>query len=79
MPLTAAAESSPNMSPQKDAAAFLALGYEKPFGHRKFQEVWLRRFAGRNGEWLTAVMEDTIRHNSLRLSGTWKRWMWRIS
>jgi hypothetical protein len=45
-------------------AAFLAIGHDKPFGHTKFQEVWLRHFAswenGKNGKWLTEVMEATI-------------------
>lgn len=41
------------------AAAFLAIGFEKPFGHPKFKSIWLGKFKGR-GEWLTEVMEDTI-------------------
>jgi hypothetical protein len=42
------------------AAAFRSIGYESPFGKLEFQEVWIRRFENRNGEWLTQVMEATI-------------------
>ena len=43
------------------AAAFRSIGFEKPFGQPPFQEVFLRRFANRNGEeWLTMVLEATI-------------------
>jgi hypothetical protein len=43
------------------AAAFLAIGFDRPFGHYAFQEVWLRQFTARkNGEWLTEVMESTF-------------------
>lgn len=42
------------------AAAFLAIGFDNPFGQPEFQETWLRKFASRNGEWLTQVMEATI-------------------
>ena len=42
------------------AAAFAAIGFDLgPFGHKPFQEVWIRKFKGR-GEWLTALMEETI-------------------
>ena len=51
------------------APAFLAIGFEKPFGQPAFQEVWLRRFASRNGEWLTAVMEATIQECNQRKIG----------
>jgi hypothetical protein len=49
------------------AAAYLYLGFEKPFGQPDFQEVWLRNFEARqsdptkpNFQWLTEVMEATI-------------------
>jgi len=43
------------------AAAFSAIGFSAPFGDRKFQKVFLRRYAARvPGEWLTEVMESTI-------------------
>jgi hypothetical protein len=41
------------------AAAYLAIGFEKPFGQPKFQNIWIRKFKER-GEWLTATMEETI-------------------
>ena len=48
------------ITPPQPAAAFKILGFEEPFGHRTFQEVWLRRYGGHTGEWLTGVMEATI-------------------
>jgi hypothetical protein len=42
------------------AAAFSSIGFDNPFGQPDFQDVWLRRFTSRNGEYLTAVMESTI-------------------
>lgn len=43
------------------AAAYRAIGFEKPFGHKDFQDVWLSIWAGRVGtEWLTQLMEMTI-------------------
>jgi len=43
------------------AAAFSAIGFEKPFGHREFQDVFLSHWAGRIGdEWVTQIMEHTI-------------------
>lgn len=41
------------------AAAFLAIGFEKPFGHPKFKGIFIRKFKER-GEWLTQAMEETI-------------------
>lgn len=60
--LSAAAEqfSTNTELDSKAATAFLAIGFEKPFGQPAFQEVFLRRFADRNGEWLTTVMEAAI-------------------
>jgi hypothetical protein len=58
---SAAAESSPNTQLDSEtAAAFSSIGFDSPFGDLKFQEVFLRRFANRNGEWLTQIMEATI-------------------
>lgn len=43
------------------AAAFDAIGFDKPFGHPKFKAIWLRKFKERKGEeWLTGTMEETI-------------------
>jgi len=43
------------------AAAFDAIGFDKPFGHPKFKTIWLRRFKERKErEWLTETMEATI-------------------
>jgi hypothetical protein len=59
--LRAEGESSPNTQVDSEtAAAFHVIGFEKPFGQPTFQEIWFRKFASRNGEWLTAVMEATI-------------------
>lgn len=67
---SAEAESSPNTQLHSGtAAAFRVIGFEKPFGQPAFQEVWLRRFASRNGEWLTAVMEATIQECNQRQIG----------
>jgi hypothetical protein len=42
-------------------AAFTAIGSDLgPYGQEAFQEVWVRKFRHHNGEWLTAVMEETI-------------------
>jgi len=41
------------------ATAFSVLGFDKPFGQKKFQAIWLDEFA-RNAEWLTMKMEATI-------------------
>jgi hypothetical protein len=59
---SAEAESSPNtqLDSETTATAFHVIGFEEPFGQPKFQEIWLRKFASRNGEWLTTVMEATI-------------------
>lgn len=43
------------------AAAFHSIGFDRPFGHKPFQRIWLRRYEGMNSsEWLTATMEATI-------------------
>jgi hypothetical protein len=43
------------------AAAFLAIGFVKPFGHKPFRKVFLDKFSHwKPGEqWLTDVMEET--------------------
>jgi hypothetical protein len=43
-------------------AAFTAIGFDKSFGHKRFQEIWIRHFSKRTShdEWLTPVMEATI-------------------
>jgi len=43
------------------AAAFVAIGFDKPFGQVKFQSIWLKHFeiVIAAGEWLTQAMEDT--------------------
>ncbi len=41
------------------AAAYLAIGFEKPFGQPKFKSIWIRKFKNRR-EWLTETMEETI-------------------
>ncbi len=43
------------------AAAFVAIGFDKPFGQVKFQAIWIKHFeiAIAAGEWLTQAMEDT--------------------
>lgn len=46
--------------PKSTASAFDAIGFENPFGPREFQAVWIRRFEGRNGAWITETMEATI-------------------
>jgi hypothetical protein len=56
----AEAVSSNTQLDSETTAAFHVLGYEKRFGQPKFQQIWLRKFASRNGEWLTSVMEATI-------------------
>ena len=63
LPLEAAAESSLNTQLDSEttaAAAFSSIGFDAPFGQKNFQEVWCRRFASRNGDWLQKVMEATI-------------------
>jgi hypothetical protein len=55
-----AADTNTETSTGTAAAAFSSIGFDNPFGHPDFQAVWLRRFASRNGEYLTAVMESTI-------------------
>lgn len=44
------------------AAAWVAIGFAKPFGQPKFQNLWLRNHqeAVSKGKWLTGAMEDTI-------------------
>lgn len=43
------------------AAAFSAIGFNKPFGHKPFKDVWLSIWAGRVGnQWVTELMEQTI-------------------
>lgn len=43
------------------AAAFLAIGFSKPFGHKPFRKIFLDKFSHwKPGEqWLTDVMEET--------------------
>jgi hypothetical protein len=42
-------------------AAFSSIGHERPFGQRKFQEIWLKNYSNRESlEWLTMSMEATI-------------------
>jgi hypothetical protein len=49
------------------AAAYLSIGFDKPFGQPAFQEVWERNFEARQSDpaspdfrWVTDVMEATI-------------------
>jgi hypothetical protein len=41
------------------ATAYLAIGFDKPFGQKKFQTIWEEEFA-KDTEWLTMKMEATI-------------------
>jgi hypothetical protein len=42
-------------------AAYRAIGFDAPFGHKDFQDVFLSLWAGRTGdEWITQTMEQTI-------------------
>jgi uncharacterized protein YdaU (DUF1376 family) len=41
------------------AASFLAIGFDKPFGDRRFQTVWLEEY-NKPAEWVTMKMEATI-------------------
>jgi hypothetical protein len=44
-----------------EAAAFSAIGFDRPFGQKAFQAVWVRRFSEpKADEWLTVVMEAAI-------------------
>lgn len=46
---------------EEAAAAFTSIGFDKPFGHPKFQSLWLRNYRNRSGmEWMTQTMEATI-------------------
>jgi hypothetical protein len=52
------------------AAAFRDIGFEKPFGHKRFQQVFLELYpAKRPTEFLTAVMEATIQECQRRKIG----------
>jgi hypothetical protein len=55
---------SSNETPEAEeqtAAAFAAIGFDLgPFGQTAFQKVWVRKHRHHTGEWLTAVMEETI-------------------
>jgi hypothetical protein len=55
---------SSNETPEAEeetAAAFTAIGFDLgPFGQTAFQKVWVRKHRHHTGEWLTAVMEETI-------------------
>jgi hypothetical protein len=51
------------------AAAFTSIGFIEPIGHQTFQEVWIRRYAGHTGEWLTGIMEATIQECQQRHIG----------
>lgn len=43
------------------AAAWTTLGFARPFGHKTFRELFLRRYKARGqGEWLTETMERVI-------------------
>jgi len=42
------------------AAAFASIGFDQPFGHPKFQTIWLGNYSQRGNRWLTQVMEATI-------------------
>lgn len=49
------------------AAAFSSIGFEKPFGQKHFQNVFLKCLSERNpDEWLTMVMEATIQECQLK-------------
>jgi len=54
--------STSNTKAEEDtAAAFLAIGFDRPFGHVAFKDVWLSVWAGRVGnQWVTELMEQTI-------------------
>jgi hypothetical protein len=59
--LSMSSNETPEAEEQETAAAFTAIGFDVgPFGQKKFQEVWVRRFRNHAGEWLTATMEATI-------------------
>ena len=50
----------PNGKTATPAAAFLAIGFEHPFGHRPFQKIFIDKFSHQHpGQWLTDVMELT--------------------
>ena len=52
---------TPEEEVQATAAAFTAIGYDLgPFGHKAFQEVWVRKYKNRNGLGLIFYMEETI-------------------
>lgn len=43
------------------AAAFSAAGFEKPFGHKPFQAIWVRHFYSRGEkDWISWTMEQAI-------------------
>jgi hypothetical protein len=44
---------------RKGTAAYLAIGFEQPFGQPRFQKIWEEEFA-KEAEWLTIKMEATI-------------------
>jgi hypothetical protein len=49
------------ITPEESAAAFQAIGFERPFGHKEFQSLWIARFKTlKNSDWLSDVMEKAI-------------------
>jgi uncharacterized protein YdaU (DUF1376 family) len=54
-------DSNINKEKSGGAAAFIAIGFDKPFGQPQFQAIWAKHFeiATAAGEWLTQAMEDT--------------------
>jgi hypothetical protein len=60
---------TPEAEVQATAAAFTAIGYDQPFGQKPFQEIWVRRYKEKSGEWLTEAMEATIQECQQRIIG----------
>lgn len=53
------------------SVAFSQIGFDKPFGHVKFQKIFLAEFSKwpDQTEWLTAVMESTIQECQCQQTG----------
>lgn len=49
---------------RQTAAAFAAIGFDKPFGSLKFQKVWVKHYTEglQKHEWVTQIMEATIQN-----------------